>query len=231
MSPLRILVVEDHEGLRETTVEYLETQGHAVQGFDCAEELDECEELSHTDIVLIDVGLPGEDGFSLARRLRAAQPGLGIIMLTARNQEEDKVVGYDNGADLYLTKPFSPRTLQAAILALSRRLHPDELINASEAVLRLDPATLQLQGPLTTVDLSESECGVLAGLARANGHHLESWQLIELTGKDLDTYSKASLEVLIVRLRKKLLSAGAPEHAIKAMRGRGYRLSIPLILV
>lgn len=231
MMPLHILVVEDHDGLRETTVEYLEAQGHVVRGVDCAEALDEFEELSRTDIVLIDVGLPGEDGLSLARRLRAAQPGLGLIMLTAHNQEEDKVAGYDSGADLYLTKPASPRALLAAILALSRRLHPDELNNVPEDALRLDLDALQLKGPLATVDLSESECGVLAGLTRASGHHLESWQLIELIGKDLDSYSKANLEVLVVRLRKKLLSAGAPEHGIKAVRGRGYLLWIPVILV
>lgn len=230
-TPLRILVVEDHDDLREATVEYLETQGHTVLGMDCAESVDECSGLARTDVALLDVSLPGEDGISLARRLREAQPALGIIMMTARHHDADKIVGYDNGADIYLTKPVSPQALLAAINALVRRLHANPLLPHAAAALQLDMAARQLISPQGRIDLTEPEFSVLVGLARARDHQLESWQLIELLGKDLDHYSKSNLEVLIVRLRKKLELAGAPEPGIKAVRGRGYRLVVPVILI
>ena len=229
--PLRILVVEDHDDLRDATVEYLETQGHTVLGMDCAESVDECSELARTDVALLDVSLPGEDGISLARRLREAQPALGIIMMTAHLSDEDKIAGYDNGADIYLTKPVSPQALLAAINALARRLHANPLLAHAAAALKLDMAAQQLESPHGRISLTEPECRVLSGLARASDHQLESWQLIELLGKDLDHYSKSNLEVLIVRLRKKLERAGAPEQGIKAVRGRGYRLVAPVLLI
>lgn len=228
---LRILVVEDHDGLRDATVEFLEAQGHSVLGMDCAESVDECRELARTDVALLDVGLPCEDGISLARRLREAQPALGIIMMTARHTDADKIAGYDNGADIYLTKPVSPQALLAAINALARRLDPDPLLAHAADALQLEVATRQLVTPYGRIDLTEPECRVLCGLARANDHQLESWQLIELLGKDLDHYSKANLEVLIVRLRKKLGLAGATDHGIKSVRGRGYLLRRPVILI
>jgi len=220
---LNIVVVEDHDALREVTVEALRSMGHNAVGVDCAEALADEIGAFPIDLLVIDLNLPGEDGISLARRLRAAQPGIGIIMVTARNQINEKLSGYESGADLYLTKPTSVEELGAAVQALARRMkrhqqaRPDFLLNLG---------TLFLQGPQDGVSLSAHEAAMLSVLARAPGHRLESWQLIELSGKAEVDFNKRTLEVQIVRLRKKLMQAGAINQPIKAVRGQGYQLCI-----
>lgn len=121
---LDILVVEDHDGLRETTVLALQGMGHRALGAAGGRELDAALEGFRPDLLLLDLNLPGEDGLSIARRMRAARPGLGIILVTVREQVQDRVEGYGSGADLYLTKPTSLEELTAAIAALARRLRP-----------------------------------------------------------------------------------------------------------
>ncbi|WP_328986113.1 response regulator transcription factor [Thiorhodovibrio winogradskyi] len=124
---LNLLIVEDDENLREALVDTLGAQGHAVRGLECAEEVPEQADLLQLDIAVLDLNLPGEDGLSLARRLRQAQPELRVIMLTARTQGADRAAGYASGADIYLTKPASLAELNYALQALARRLprlHP-----------------------------------------------------------------------------------------------------------
>ncbi len=222
-SPLNIVVVEDHDALRDVTVEALSQRGHNVRGVDCAEALPEEPGAMPIDLMVIDLNLPGEDGISLAARIRAAQPDIGIIMVTARSQVRDKMAGYDSGADIYLTKPTSSDELIAAVRALTRRIRPDE---ASDCALTVQLASLNLVGPLEKVGLSSHEASLLAALVRAKDQQLESWQLIALTDKEVTEHSKKALEVQIVRLRKKLQQAGAEEHSIKAIRGQGYRLCV-----
>jgi DNA-binding response OmpR family regulator len=224
---LNIMVVEDHDALRCVTVEALARRGHKVRGVDCAEALPDEPGLFPIDLFVIDLNLPGEDGLSLARRLRAAQPDIGIIMVTARNQMNDRLAGYDGGADIYLTKPTSSEELIAAIRALTRRIQPERPAGAS---FTLNLAGLSLQGPKARVSLSSHESAILAAFVRAKDHQLETWQLIELTEKLINEASKKALEVQIVRLRKKLQLAGADELTIKAIRGQGYRLCIRLAL-
>lgn len=119
---MNIVVVEDHALLREVTVAALRELGHQVQGVDSAEALPDVLQSFAAQIVLLDLNLPGEDGVSLAQRLRRANPVLGIIMVTARAALNDKLAGYASGADLYLSKPTSVEELGAAIEALSRRI-------------------------------------------------------------------------------------------------------------
>lgn len=222
---LSILVVEDHDDLREATVAALAAMGYAVQGVDCAEAIDEALAAFRPDLLLLDLNLPGEDGLGAARRLRAAQPALGIIMVTARDQAKDVMRGYGSGADIYVTKPTSPEELDAAIRALGRRLRP---AGRETGRLVLQPRLLRLQGPLATVDVSDQECQLLAALGHARDRRLETWQLLEFAGKPADELEKRALAVQIVRLRKKLGEAGAPEPTVKAIRGTGYQLCIPL---
>jgi DNA-binding response OmpR family regulator len=227
MDPLlNIVVVEDHDALREITVETLRAAGHQVVGVDCAEEVVELANTMHVDLMLIDLNLPGEDGLSLARRIRRSQPDIGIIMLTARGKVSEKLQGYESGADLYLTKPTTMDELHAAIRALSRRLKS----SASKAsALRLDLQRLALSGEHAEVNLSAQEASLLAALVRAPGQRLEHWQLMALMGKS--DYSKAGLEMQVARLRKKLLQVSSDDHAIKAIRQFGYQLSIEIHLV
>ena len=224
---LCIVVVEDHDALREVTVEALRQQGHQVCGVDCAEALPDEVRLASIDLLIIDLNLPGEDGISLTGRIRAAQPDVGIIMVTARSRLSDRLSGYDSGADIYLTKPVATDELLAAIRALTRRLRPVAQAH-TQCALKLQ--SLTLEGPHGSVRLSALEAAQLAAFARARDQQLETWQLIQLSEKDVSEASKKALEVQIVRLRKKLLQAGASETAIRAIRGQGYRLCLALSL-
>ena len=226
-SALNIIVVEDHDELREVTVAALCGMGHVARGVDCAEALDDELGAFRADILVLDLNLPGEDGISVARRMRAAGPDIGIIMVTAREAVRDKMTGYGSGADIYLTKPTSVEELGAAIQALSRRIRPDAPLAGQ---LTLNPVTLQLHGPRAVLDVSDQECALLSAFAKAAEHRLESWQMMELSGKGADEVSKSTLEVQIVRLRKKLEEAGAATPTIKAIRGRGYQLCVPLVV-
>lgn len=225
---LNIIVVEDHDDLREITVETLRTIGHQVVGVDCAEELVEIANTMHVDLMLIDLNLPGEDGISLARRIRQGQPGIGIIMLTARGKVSEKLQGYESGADIYLTKPTTMDELSAAIQALSRRLRPP---TQSTSALQLNLHKLTLSGELSEVHLTAQEASLLAALARAPGQRLENWQLLALLGKVEIDYSKAGLEMQIARLRKKLLQASIDDQPIKVIRQYGYQLSAEIRVV
>ena len=224
---LNIMVVEDHDALRDITVEALAQRGHNVRGVDSAEALPDEPGLFPIDLLVIDLNLPGEDGISLAARIRAAQPDIGIIMVTARNQVRDRMAGYDSGADIYLTKPTSSEELIAAVRALTRRIRPDE---PGDCLLTVQLASLNLLGAKDKVGLSSHEASLLAALVRAKDQQLETWQLIALTDKEVTEHSKKALEVQIVRLRKKLQQAGAQEPSIKAIRGQGYRLCVKVAL-
>lgn len=225
---LNIIVVEDHDALRKITVDALHGMGHEVIGVDCAEAIDDEVATFPADLMIIDLNLPGEDGISLARRIRTAQPNIGIIMLTARRQIDDKQAGYENGADLYLTKPTSIIELGAAVAALGRRVKRS---TEAKSTLQLSLSGLYLRGADTIVSLSAYEAAMLSSLARASGQRLEYWQLMELAGKSENAFSKSTLEVQVVRLRKKLIQAGSSEHPIKSVRGKGYQLCIKLIVV
>lgn len=218
---LNIVVVEDHHSLREITVDALRSKGHHVIGLDCAEALPELNDIS-IDLMVIDLNLPGEDGISLTKRIRHTQPDIGIIMLTARTQAADKMAGYESGADIYLTKPASLEELSAAIQAIARRLNPKYI---KMETLRLDEKLLSLTGSVQSVNLTKYESALLVAFTRAAEKKLENWQLIELLNTAEKEYSKANLEVLITRLRKKIQIAGSSQQPIKSIREYGYQLN------
>ncbi|MGR9014274.1 MAG: response regulator transcription factor [Gammaproteobacteria bacterium] len=227
MSPLlNIVVIEDHDALREITVEALTEKGHNAIGVDSAEALQELPADFRTDLMVIDLNLPGEDGISLARRLKQAQPSLGIVMVTARSQIAEKMEGYQSGADIYLSKPTSVEELCAAIGALARRIKPQ----LPGQTFNLDIATLRLSGPEGQTALTALECGLLAALARAPGNRLEYWQLLEQAGKMDDTVGKVLLEAPVSRLRNKIVTVGSTEKPIKSIRQFGYQLCISVTL-
>jgi DNA-binding response OmpR family regulator len=228
---LKIIVVEDHDALREMTVEALCEQGHQAIGVDCAEALPDWLGMP-PDVMVIDLNLPGEDGISLSRRARAAQPGIGIIMLTAHSQTSEKTLGYQSGADIYLTKPTSVEELSAALQAVARRLKPADAVPAERVwSFTLDMQRLVLSGPQAQVGLNALEAAVVSALASALWQRMENWQLLKLLAKSEASYTKARLEVLIFRLRKKLVQAGADEHAIKVIRQVGYQLGVAVRVV
>ena len=223
---MNIVVVEDNNDLREVLVEALSARGHDVHGLDCAEAM--IEHPKAVDLVVLDLNLPGEDGLSLAKRLRHSHPQLGIVMVTARGMPGEKKAGYDHGADIYLVKPVSLEELLGAVGALERRLAPPDV----QGRLRLDLLGLRLEGQGGQfVPINPQQLRILNAFVRAQDQRLEHWQIIELLGQDTAQDPKAALELQMVRLRKKLHQVGAASPAIQALRGWGYQLCVPLMLV
>jgi len=227
---LNIVVVEDHDDLRDSLVELLHSKDHQVVGLSCAEELDDALGTDPVDLLIVDLNLPGEDGFSLSRRFRSAHPQAGIIMVTARHKIADKVQGYESGADIYLPKPVDPYELLAAVTAVSRKLPAKAAMNAAEPLqaLTVRVMTLKVEGPLGMEKLTDGDVAVITALARAPSQRLALWQLMQTLGLSLDDASKSSLEVRIVRLRKKLMAVGADKNCISNIRNVGYQLCVPI---
>lgn len=227
-SALNIVVIDGCAESRATTVTALRRMRHLVRDLDGVGALNE--ELGRTpaDLLILDPALPGESDLSLVRRVRAAHPGIGIVILTAHARVDDKVAGYGGGADLYLIRPIAAEELGAAIFAVARRMRSAA---AEAGRLTLDPATLQVAGARATVDVSHLECALLGAFADAPQQRLDFAALTGASGKGADECSKSTLEVQIVRLRKKLEEAGAKSPTIKSIRGIGYRLCVPLAVV
>ena len=229
---LNIVLVEDHDILRQMLQQALQEAGHQVVALSCAEELEDVAGGQPADVFLIDLNLPGEDGLSLTERVRAAYPLAGLIVVTARSGLQDKLEGYARGADLYLTKPLEVPELCAAVAALGRRRQRVEGLMAQQQTFTLSQQQMTLtktgQAP---VHLTAAESAMLVAFSRAPGQRVAYWQIAETLGLDLQNYAKASLEVRIVRLRKKLVEAGAEASCIEAVRGHGYQLCIAVQVV
>lgn len=219
---LGILVIEDYDALREAVVEVLSRDGHRVIGVPMAEDVDD-EPLGFLpDLYIIDVNLPGEDGFSLARRIRLSQPEVGIVIISARAALDERILGYEAGANIYLPKPLSLQELQAVVATFSRRacaLAPGQVAPA----LVLDPLRLRLIGPVGEVRLTLPEVVLLAAFARAHQYTLEHWQVARHLG-DGREITKDNLEVKLGRLRKKMMACGVDAPALQVLRGHGYKL-------
>ena len=219
---LNLVVVEDNNDLRTLLCNALRKDGHHVAPLSCAEELEDQAGSEHADAFLIDINLPGEDGLSLAKRIRHAHPLVGIIILSARSALDDKLSGYDGGADIYLTKPVSLPELSAALRSFARRrLATFKHITPKGLTLN----KLELQGQETSVKLTAQEAIVLTALARAPAGRLETWQIAELLDAEVDDSFKSSLAVRMVRLRKKLTDAGTEGLVIESLRNIGYQLT------
>jgi len=224
---LSIVLVEDNDDLRELTAAALRGEGHRVIALACAEELEDRAHSAEADVFLIDLNLPGEDGFSLSRRLRQAQPLVGIIIISARSDLGDKVQGYDCGADWYLAKPVPFQELSAALKSFARRRQAQRVETITPAGgLRLQQHALH--GPTGEVRMTSSEEILLTAFARAPSGRLENWQFAELLNIDMADFNKSSLELRIVRLRKKLAQAGAQGQCLESIRSIGYQLTVPI---
>lgn len=223
-SGLSLLLVEDNEMVREEMVCFLARQGWHVQGVDCGEELNHWLGSHTPDIVILDVNLPYEDGYSIAARLRQTHPGIGIIMLTARVRPSDRVAGYQAGADVYLTKPTQTAELIAVIENLSTRLLP---VGTAQLVLDRQSAELRgLQGEVC--HLTPSEIKLLELLALSPGQAADSEYLLEALGDGSRQITRDNLSVLVSRLRGKCQRMTGVANLVLTHRGMGYRLSRPL---
>ena len=227
---LNILVVEDDDNLRDSILDALRSCGHMVRGVDCAEALPEQADLLQLDCAVLDLQLPGEDGISLAKRLQATHPDLGIIMLSALGRTEDRSAGYANGADIYLTKPASLAELNQAVMALARRIQRTGSVAVGDE-LRLHVKGLMLSYGEQQIALTKNESALLAAFVRAAQNTMETWQIAEAVGLDLDVIKKSLIELHVSRLRKKLPALGGVDSPIRAIRSVGYQLCVPVRLV
>lgn len=232
---LCITVVEDNESLCAVTVELLQQQGHRVVGVTSAEALSDEEANGLIDVLLVDLNLPGEDGFSLVRRYRAAYPGLTVIVISSRDRLEDRLACYQAGADAFIAKPTHPDELLAIIQAHARRgsavpQDADPLDGVAAPSATLDMRRMVLCGPAGEVAIGDGAATILAALALAPGRRLEHWQLIEALREDAAHYTIAALGVRVVRLRHLLRAVGFDGPTVRATRMEGYQLCVPAIV-
>jgi two-component system phosphate regulon response regulator PhoB len=222
-----ILVVEDEPGIQELLKLNLNHHGHDVIIAADAEEATARMRDSLPDLILLDWMLPGASGIELARRVRA-DPRLKdvpIIMLTARGDERDKVLGLETGADDYITKPFSPRELMARIKAVLRRRAPQMTEDAVEiAGLRLDPMAHRVYGDGTPLDLGPTEFRLLHFLLTHAERVYSRSQLLDQVWGDHVFVEERTVDVHIRRLRS-ALEGTRHDRLIQTVRGAGYRLS------
>ena len=228
-TPDHILVVDDDTEIRNLLHEYLQKQGYRVTAVADGKGLRTAVATSHPDLIILDLMLPGEDGLMLCRDLRAKSE-IPIIMLTARGDETDRIVGLELGADDYVAKPFSPRELLARIKSVLRRARalPENLKSEESGVFRfagwtLDAATRNLTSPQgVVVSLSGTDFRLLKIFVDHPSRVLTRDQLIDLMlSRDAGPYDRA-IDVQVSRLRQRLGEDAKEPVIIKTVRGQGY---------
>lgn len=222
-----ILVVEDEPAIQELISYNLELAGHHALRAENAEQALEMVRSALPDLVVLDWMLPGMNGIEFARRLRADKrtQAVPVIMLTARADEQDKLAGLETGADDYLTKPFSPRELNARVKAVLRRRAPQATDDAVEvAGLRLDPGSHRVLGNQTPLPLGPTEFRLLHFLMTHADRVYSRAQLLDHVWGDHVFVEERTVDVHIRRLRK-ALEPTRHDHLIQTVRSAGYRFS------
>ena len=222
-----ILVVEDEPAIQELIAYNLKQAGHRPLRADNAEQALTLVANALPDLVLLDWMLPGLSGIEFARRLRADKRtrAIPIIMLTARSDEQDKLQGLETGADDYITKPFSPRELNARIKAVLRRRAPemtDDMVQLGG--LKLDPASHRVTGNGEPVDLGPTEFRLLHFLMTHAERVHSRTQLLDQVWGDHVFVEERTVDVHIRRLRK-ALEPTELDGLVQTVRGTGYRFS------
>ena len=229
MAERKILVVDDDKRLRELLQRYLGEQGFVVRTAENAEAMDKSLTRDSFDLIVLDLMLPGEDGLSICRRLRASDPQQAIIMLTAKGDEIDRIVGLEMGADDYLPKPFNPRELVARIHAVLRRrtksipgapASEDEVVAFGD--VEVDLATRTLKRSDQFLALTTGEFAVLKALLQHPRQPLSRDRLMTLArGREQGPFDRA-IDVQISRLRKLVEPDPAAPRYLQTVWGFGY---------
>jgi DNA-binding response OmpR family regulator len=221
-SRTRVLVIDDDEGLNALLAEYLGRFGFTVTAVTHPDDGLRALRSAPPDIVVLDLMLPGIDGFAVCRRIRETNR-VPIMMLTARGDVTDRIVGLELGADDYLPKPFEPRELVARLQAVLRRADgaaPPEVLRAGGIEVQLTSRRVTLEG--RELALTTAEFALLALLLRHRGRVLTRERILDETrGVDWDAYDR-SVDVLVSRLRQKLGDDSRRPHFIRTVRGAGY---------
>lgn len=229
-----ILVVDDDPEIRDLLQEYLTRNGYRTSAVGEGKGMWQAMENSQVDLIVLDLMLPGDDGLELCRNLRVNSK-IPVIMLTAKGDDMDRILGLEMGADDYLPKPFNPRELLARIKTVLRRSSSIPWDDEEEAQQQpisfsgwlLDPITRHLTGEDgLVVPLSGAEYRLLSVLLAHPNRILNRDQLLDLTqGRESDPFDR-SIDVLISRLRKRLGDDPKTPNIIKTVRGEGYILSV-----
>jgi len=226
----KILVVDDDLRLRDLLKRYLSEQGFAVETVPDVQAMERALSRVRYDLAVLDLMLPGEDGLAACRRLRETGNGLPIIMLTAKGDDVDRIIGLETGADDYLAKPFNPRELVARIHAVLRRQAPQERPGAPSAEPRtvefgpfaLHLASRALERDGTPVPLTTGEFALLKALALHPREPMSRDKLMELArGRELESFDR-SIDVQVSRLRKLLGEDPQSPRFIQTVWGYGY---------
>jgi DNA-binding response OmpR family regulator len=228
-----ILVIDDDRDVRDLIVEYLGKHDMRVSAGASGREMYQAFEREAIDLVLLDLKLPGEDGMQLARALRD-RATVPIVLLTGRNEEADRVMGLELGADDYVTKPFSPRELLARVRAVLRRYQVQATLPERDSTRRafrfagweLNLRTRRLVSPAgESVELSNGEFSLLSALCRAPQRVLSRDRLLSMSRlHEAEVYDR-TIDVQIRRVRLKVESDPAAPELIVTERGAGYRLA------
>ena len=229
MNERKLLVVDDDKRLRELLHRYLGEQGFIVRTAENGEAMDRLLTREAFDLIVLDLMLPGEDGLSICRRLRNADTQLAILMLTAKGDEIDRIVGLEMGADDYLPKPFNPRELLARIHAVLRRRTPavpgaptanDKTITFGEITVDLATRTLTRQGQPTA--LTTGEFAVLKALLEHPRQPQSRDRLMALArGREQGPFDRA-IDVQVSRLRKLVEPDPSTPRYLQTVWGFGY---------
>jgi len=229
-APTRILIIDDDLRTRALLERYLKDQGFAAMAVENGRSLERILAEHHIDLLVLDLMLPGEDGLSLCRRLRGGGINLPIIMLTAKGDDVDRIIGLEVGADDYVSKPFNPRELVARINAVLRRRQPaatpgapalqESMIRFGHCELNLGTRTLVKSGkPLA---LTTGEFGVLESLVTHPRQPMSREKLMELArGREHGAYDR-SMDVQISRLRRLVEDTPSTPRYIQTVWGFGY---------
>ena len=229
MDNKKILVVDDDLGLRELLQEYLTTQGYEVEAVADGNEMERALQLNAVDLVILDLMLPGEDGLSLARKLRARSK-LPIIMLSARGEDVDRIIGLEVGADDYLAKPFNPRELLARIRAVLRRNEESQASNETPEqgekyrfdnyLLDMNSRSLLKDG--SEIPLTAGEFNLLRIFIEHPNRVLNRDHLMDLMkGYERSPFDR-SIDVRVTRLRRKIETDPAAPKYVRTVWGEGY---------
>ena len=220
---MRILIVEDHERMASLIRRGLAKEGMAADHTARGEDALWMAEATEYDAIVLDVMLPGIDGFEVCRQLREAGVWAPILMLTARDSVADRVMGLDRGADDYLTKPFSYAELLARLRALFRRGAQERPTELRVGELRLDPATRRTWRGEAEIDLSPKEFSLLETLMRRPGQPLTRFQLLEHAW-DYEYENRSNVVDSYVRFLRRKVDKPFGTASIETVRGVGYRL-------
>ncbi len=219
----KILVVEDEPGIAMALEDDLRLEGYGVELARDGESAVRRAREEAFDLILLDVLLPRKDGFEVCRQLRRGGLRTPIIMLTAKTQEAEKILGLDSGADDYITKPYSPRELRARIRAALRRASPEspEVYRFGDA--EVDFARCELRRAGQRVDLTPLEFKLLAAFVRRRGRVLTREQLLDEVWGRGTFVTERVVDNQVTNLRKKIESSPSQPRYLSSVRGIGYR--------